>query len=61
MERYVKKKSLDPLDTYVPLVLEAQERLAGLGPTIGERPWLSWLWLSWLWLSWAPAEGGITH
>jgi hypothetical protein len=56
MERYVKKKSLDPLDTYVPLVLEAQERLAGLGPTIGERPWLSWLWLSW-----APAEGGITH
>eukprot|EP00775_Hariotina_reticulata_P007643 gene7643-7845_t len=30
MERYVKKKKLDALDTYVPLVLEARDRLASL-------------------------------
>jgi hypothetical protein len=35
IERYVKKKKLDPLDTYVPLVLEARERLASLDTVMG--------------------------
>lgn len=36
LDRYVKKKKLDALDTYVPLVLEARDRLAGLGSVMGE-------------------------
>lgn len=36
LERYVRKKKMDPLDTYVPLVLEARERLAGLGSVMGK-------------------------
>jgi hypothetical protein len=34
--RYIKKKQLDPLETYVPLVLEAQEQLLALRGTVGE-------------------------
>jgi len=33
--RYIKKKKLDPLETYVPLVLEAQEQLLRLKGTVG--------------------------
>lgn len=36
LDRYVKKKQLDPLDTYVPLVLEARDVLAGLDGIMGE-------------------------
>jgi hypothetical protein len=36
--RYIKKKKLDPLDTYVPLVLQAQEQLLSLKGTVGEAP-----------------------
>jgi hypothetical protein len=32
----VKKKKLDPLDTYVPLVLEARDVLAELDSIMGE-------------------------
>lgn len=35
LDRYVKKKQLDPLDTYVPLVLEARGVLAGLDGVMG--------------------------
>ncbi len=35
LDRYVKKKQLDPLDTYVPLVLEARDVLAGLDGVMG--------------------------
>eukprot|EP00879_Flechtneria_rotunda_P023657 GHRR01025032.1.p1 GENE.GHRR01025032.1~~GHRR01025032.1.p1 ORF type:complete len:219 (+),score=98.76 GHRR01025032.1:374-1030(+) len=38
LERYVKKKKLDPLDTYVPLVLEAKDRLAELQSVMAESP-----------------------
>eukprot|EP00955_Chlamydomonas_euryale_P094451 364860-Chlamydomonas_euryale.AAC.2 len=34
--RYVKKKKLDPLDTYVPLALEARQQLLTAGATMGE-------------------------
>lgn len=33
--RYIKKKKLDPLETYVPLVLEAREQLASLQTIMG--------------------------
>lgn len=36
--RYIKKKSLDPLETYVPLVLQAQEQLLALKGNIGAPP-----------------------
>jgi hypothetical protein len=36
LDRYVKKKKLDPLDTYVPLVLEARDVLAELDGVMGE-------------------------
>lgn len=36
LDRYVKKKKLDPLDTYVPLVLEARDVLAELDTVMGE-------------------------
>jgi hypothetical protein len=36
LDRYVKKKKLDPLDTYVPLVLEAREVLGELDAVMGE-------------------------
>jgi hypothetical protein len=34
--RYIKKKKLDPLDSYVPLVIEAQQQLQQLPPLFGE-------------------------
>lgn len=37
LDRYVKKKKLDPLDTYVPLVLEARDVLAELDDVMGEQ------------------------
>lgn len=37
LDRYVKKKKLDPLDTYVPLVLEARDVLAELDGIMGEN------------------------
>lgn len=37
LDRYVKKKKLDPLDTYVPLVLEARDVLAELDGVMGEH------------------------
>lgn len=37
LDRYVKKKKLDPLDTYVPLVLEAREVLGELDAVVGEQ------------------------
>lgn len=37
--RYIKKKTLDPLETYVPLVLQAQEQLLALKGTLGEQRW----------------------
>jgi hypothetical protein len=37
IDRYVKRKKLDPLETYVPLVLEARERLATLDTVFGEQ------------------------
>ena len=36
LDRYVKKKKLDPLVTYVPLVLEAREVLDELEQVMGE-------------------------
>ncbi|KAF6254920.1 hypothetical protein COO60DRAFT_272556 [Scenedesmus sp. NREL 46B-D3] len=38
IDRYVKRKKLDPLDTYVPLVLEARERLATLDTVFVTAP-----------------------
>lgn len=35
LSRYIKKKTLDPLETYVPLVLEAQEQLLALRGKVG--------------------------
>jgi hypothetical protein len=36
MSRYIKKKKLDPLDSYVPLVIEAQSQLQQLPALFGE-------------------------
>lgn len=38
LDRYVKKKKLDPLDTYVPLVLEARDVLAELDGVMDKDP-----------------------
>ncbi|WIA40892.1 hypothetical protein OEZ86_004554 [Tetradesmus obliquus] len=38
MDRYVKRKKLDPLETYVPLVLEARDRLATLDTVFVTTP-----------------------
>eukprot|EP00882_Tetradesmus_deserticola_P001731 GHRQ01001860.1.p1 GENE.GHRQ01001860.1~~GHRQ01001860.1.p1 ORF type:complete len:265 (+),score=80.30 GHRQ01001860.1:175-969(+) len=38
IDRYVKRKKLDPLETYVPLVLEARERLATLDTVFVTAP-----------------------
>ena len=35
MDRYIKKKGLDPLDTYVPPVLQARQQLAKAGEIMG--------------------------
>ena len=35
LNRYIKKKSLDPLDTYVPPVLQARQQLQKSGEIMG--------------------------
>jgi hypothetical protein len=35
LNRYIKKKSLDPLDTYVPPVLQARQQLQKSGDIMG--------------------------
>ena len=35
--RYIKKKSMDPLETYVPAVLQARSQLLAAGDVMGER------------------------
>lgn len=37
LDKYVKKKQLDPLDTYVPLLLEARDQLIRTGRVMCER------------------------
>ncbi len=36
LDRYIRRKKLDPLDTYVPLLLQAREELDGIAGTMGE-------------------------
>ena len=36
--RYIKKKSMDPLETYVPAVLQARAQLLQAGAVMGARP-----------------------
>jgi hypothetical protein len=36
INKYIKKKQLDPLETYVPLVLEARQQLDLLPDSFGE-------------------------
>jgi hypothetical protein len=38
LNRYIKKKSLDPLDTYVPPVLQARQQLQKSGEIMGAHP-----------------------
>ncbi|CAL5222659.1 g5056 [Coccomyxa viridis] len=38
MNRYIKKKSLDPLETYVPAVIQAREQLVDAGKLMVQDP-----------------------
>jgi hypothetical protein len=37
MDRYIRRKQLDPLETYVPVVLAAKDQLAQAGEFLGGR------------------------
>ncbi|KAF5836006.1 hypothetical protein DUNSADRAFT_6576 [Dunaliella salina] len=38
LAKYIKKKALDPLETYVPVILEAREQLLEAGEVMGTSP-----------------------